>query len=81
MVQYVVLRTHFHGAWLPLLPKRGHSLLHVPRIPQHNGIHDHSQGVELIFLAFPVGLMELSPFAVEDGPGQAMSRLAPIELR
>ena len=49
---------------------------HVRRVPQDNRVHDQPQGTQLVLLTFPIGLMELTAFAVEDGAG-GLSRASP----
>lgn len=38
------------------------------------------QGAELVLLAFPVGLAQLTAVTVEDLAGQRVARLAPVDL-
>ena len=45
----------------------------VARVPEHDGVDDQAERAELDFLPFPVALPELSPLAVEDGPGKGMT--------
>jgi hypothetical protein len=52
----------------------------VAGVPQHDGVDDEAEGAELVFLAFAVALAQLPALAVEDGPGEGMSALGPVEL-
>jgi len=44
----------------------------VAGVPQGDGVDDDAQRAELVFLSFAVGLVDLSPLAVEDLAGQAV---------
>lgn len=52
----------------------------VARVPEHDGVDDQAERAELVFLPFPVALPELSPLAVEDGPGKGMTAFGAVEL-
>jgi len=52
----------------------------VARVPEHDGVDDQAERAELVFLPFPVALPELSPLAVEDGPGEGMTAFGAVEL-
>ncbi len=52
----------------------------VAGVPQDDGVDDEAEGAELVLLAFAVGLAQLPALAVEDGPGEGVPALGPVEL-
>jgi len=54
--------------------------LDVGRIPECNGVEGQAEGAELLLLLLAIGLSDLTPFAVADAAGQAMSELLAVEL-
>ncbi len=46
----------------------------------HDGEHDQAEGAELVFLSFAVALAQLAALSVEDGPGERVPALGPVEL-
>jgi hypothetical protein len=57
------------------LAQRGDGGVEVAGVPQHDGVQDQAEGAELVFLAFPVRLVDLPAAAVEDGAGQLVAGL------
>jgi hypothetical protein len=53
---------------------------HVASVPERDGVDHQAEGVELVFLAFSVGLAEFAAVAVEHVSGQRMASLATVEL-
>jgi len=52
----------------------------VAGVPQDDGVDDEAEGAELVLLAFAVALAQLPALAVEDGPGEGVPALGPVEL-
>jgi hypothetical protein len=49
-------------------------------MPEHDDVHNQAQGGELVFLALPVGLSDLTFPAMEGNTGHAVPTFASIEL-
>jgi len=54
--------------------------LGVDGVVEDDGVDDRSEGAELFFLAFAVGLSQLAAAAVADIAGRAVAALAAVEL-
>ncbi len=59
------------------VPDVSHGSVHVPGIEQRNGVHNEAEGAELLLLARPVRLIEVTPSAEEHGPCEVV----PASLR
>jgi len=46
----------------------------------HDGVNDQAEGAELVFLSFAVALAQLATLSVENGPGERVPALGPVEL-
>jgi hypothetical protein len=53
---------------------------HVASVPERDGVDHQAEDVELVFLAFSVGLAEFAAMAVEHVSSQRVASLATVEL-
>ncbi len=49
-------------------------------MPEGDGVQNQTEGAQLVYLAFPVGLAELAAGALEDLAGQAVAGFLQVEL-
>ena len=65
---------------MPPSPQPADGLGQIEAVEQADGVHDQSQGAELVLLALPLALAHLLLLAVEDLPREPVARLVAVEL-
>lgn len=64
----------------PVAPKAS-TATPMYRVPDDSRMHDQAQCVQLLLLAFPIGLVEFSAITAKDSAREAMPRFSPTKLR
>ena len=64
----------------PLGPEVLDGVVHVAAVPEGEHVGDEPEGTELLFLARPVGLVDVASPTMEDVPGELVAGFLAVEL-
>ena len=62
----------------PLGPEVLDGVVHADGVPESEDVGDEPEGAELLFLARPVGLVDVASPAMEDVPGELVAGLVAV---